>query len=178
VTTLRVSGAVLWLTALWVALWGSVTFANVAGGLVASVGVLTFARLPRIRNVDPDQQSRINPIASLWLLVFVVYKLAEANLILAWEILTPRNKIRTGVIAVPLRTQSETAMMVVANVITLTPGTVTLDAAGSPPVLYVHVLHLNEIERVRDDLLHIEELTVRAFGSRAMRRDLAEGRSR
>ena len=56
-------------------------------------------------------------------------------------------------------------MMVVANVITLTPGTITIEAHGTPPVLYVNVMHLHDLDGVRRDLLHIEELSVRAFGS-------------
>lgn len=171
-TFLRVSGMLVWLTVLWLLLWDSLSFANVASGLLVAITVLAFARLPRLRAVDPDQRGRINPFAALWLGVVVLYKLVEANVVLAWEIITPRDRIHTGVIAVPLRTQSETAMMIVANVITLTPGTVTIDAIGSPPVLYVHVLHLSEIDDVRREVLHLEALAVRAFGSPAMRRDL------
>ena len=62
--------------------------------------------------------------------------------------------------------------MIVANVITLTPGTITIESLGSPPVLYVNVMHLHDVERVRRDLLHIEELSVRAFGSKAAREQL------
>jgi multicomponent Na+:H+ antiporter subunit E len=64
-------------------------------------------------------------------------------------------------------------MMAVANVITLTPGTVTIEVEDSPPVLYVHVLHLHDLEAVRRDLLRIEEFSVRAFGSPAARAQLA-----
>ncbi len=174
----RVSGIVIWLAVLWVLMWGSLTFANAAGGILVAVAVLVFARLPRLRRNDPDDAARINPLAALWFGVYVLYKLLEANLILAWEVVTPHNKIHQGVIAVPLRTSSETAMMVVANVITLTPGTVTIDSIGTPAVLYVHVLHLHDIERVRTDLLHIEELSVRAFGSRAARTQLQESTAR
>jgi multicomponent Na+:H+ antiporter subunit E len=171
VSASRVVGIVVWLTVLWVLLWGSLSLANVASGLVAAVAVVAFARIPRQAD-GPDERARIDLLATTWLAVFVVYKLVEANLVLAWEIVTPRNRIHSGVIAVPLRTASETTMMVVANVVTLTPGTVTIEAIGSPPVLYVHVLHLRDIEHVRTDLLHLEALTVKAFGSRAARRDL------
>ncbi len=171
---LRTSGTVLWLTALWCLLWRSVSVANVVSGLALSFAVLALVRLPQRASLQPDQRPRFGPIASIRFGVFIVYKLIEANLYLAWEIMTPRNRIRTGVIAVPLRTRSETAMMVVANAITLTPGTVTIEVLGSPPVLYVHVLHLHDIEKVRADLLHLEELAIRAFGSPAMRRELRE----
>lgn len=174
------SGIVLWLTILWVLLWGNLSAANVLGGIAVAIGVLLFSRLPRLfyrRSVDA---ALINPVATLWFGVYVLYKLVEANLLLAWEIVTPRNKINTGVVAVPLRTDSEAAMLVVANVITLTPGTITFEArhteeaTDTPPVLFVNVLHLHDLERVRRDLLHIEVLSVRAFGSRAARDQLTE----
>ena len=52
----------------------------------------------------------------------------------------------------------------------------TIEAKGTPSVLYVHVLHLDDIERVKAELLHLEELSVKAFGSRAARAQLG-GRS-
>jgi multicomponent Na+:H+ antiporter subunit E len=169
VTGWRISGVLVWLTVLWLLLWDDLSVANVLSGLAVAVAVLAFARMPRVRAADDDERPRIRPVATAYLAGYVLYKLVEANLILAWEIVTPKNKINVGVVAVPLRTDSEVAMMVVANVITLTPGTVTIEAVGSPPVLYVNVLHLHSIDDVRADLLHIEELCVKAFGSQRAR---------
>jgi Multisubunit Na+/H+ antiporter, MnhE subunit len=172
-TAIRVSGILVWLLVLWLLLWDDVSAANLVSGVVVGAAVLAFARLPRIRRAD-DDVARVNVLRTIGFGFYVLYKLVEANVVLAWEIVTPRNTINTGVIAVPLRTESNTAMMVIANVITLTPGTMTIEVAGSPPVIYVNVLHLNDIERVRRDLLRLEELSVRAFGSRAARAQLAE----
>jgi multicomponent Na+:H+ antiporter subunit E len=169
----RISGILVWLTVLWLLLWDDLSVANVLSGLAVAAGVLTFARMPRVRSADDDDRPRIRPLATAYLVGYVAYKLVEANLILAWEIVTPKNKINVGVVAVPLRTDSEVAMMVVANVITLTPGTVTIESVGSPAVLYVNVLHLDSIDEVRADLLRIEELCVRAFGSRRARAQIA-----
>lgn len=168
----RISGVLVWLTALWLLLWDDLSVANVLSGVAVAVAVLVFARIPGVRAADDDERPRIRPVATAYLVVYVLYKLVEANLILAWEIITPKNKINVGVVAVPLRTDSEVAMMVVANVITLTPGTVTIESVGSPPVLYVNVLHLHSIDEVRADLLHIEELCVKAFGSARARGQL------
>lgn len=173
----RVSGITLWLTAVWVLLWNDLSVANVASGVVVSLGVVTLAGLPRVTR-GRDDVARIRILTTIWFGAYVLFKLVESNLVLAWEIVTPRNRIRTGVVAVPLRTESSTAMMVVANVITLTPGTLTIEVQGTPPVLYVNVLHLNDIEEVRRDLLRIEELSVRAFGSRTARAQLAERSTR
>lgn len=169
----RVSGMLLWLTMLWVALWNDISIANVATGLVVAALVLVVSGMPRLLARHDEHRTLIKPHASLHFIGFVLYKLVEANLFLAWEIITPRNQINVGVVAVPLRTESATAAMIVANVITLTPGSITIESLGTPPVLYVNVMHLHDVERVRRDLLHIEELSVRAFGSSAARAQLA-----
>ena len=169
----RLSGIVAWLTVLWVLLWGQITIANVASGLVIAVVVVTLAGLPRVARGDDENAARVSLLHTLYFIGFVLYKLVEANLVLAWEIVTPTNRINVGVVRVPLRTESDVAMMVVANVITLTPGTFTFEVKGSPPVLYVNVLHLHALDHVRDDLLQIEELSVRAFGSRRARAQLS-----
>lgn len=173
-TPVRVSGILVWLLVLWLLLWDDVSTANLVSGIAVGVAVLTFARLPRVSRSDDEHIARVNPVRTIGFACYVLYKLVQSNILLAWEIVTPRNSINTGVIAVPLRTESNTAMMVIANVITLTPGTMTIEVAGSPPVIYVNVLHLNDIEQVRTDLLRLEELSVRAFGSRAARAQLAE----
>ena len=161
------------MTVLWALLWGEISVGNLIAGLLVGVAVLVFAGLPSVTRRDGDDAPRLSLGATAYFAAYVLYKLVEANLVLAWEIVTPRNRINTGVVAVPLRTESNMAMMVVANVITLTPGTITIEAKGSPAVLYVQVLHLHDIERVRVDLLHIEELSVRAFGSPSARAQLA-----
>lgn len=173
-TPVRLSGLLVWITALWVLLWGNPSVANIASGLIVGALVLLVARLPRLSRTDAADATRVSPLATAYFVAYVLAKLVQANLVLAWEIVTPRNRINAGVVAVPLRTDSDLAMMVVANVITLTPGSVTLEVDGMPAVLYVNVLHLHDVEEVRRDLLRIEELSVRAFGSDAARRQLEQ----
>ena len=169
----RLSGIIIWLVVLWILLWDDLTAANVLSGIAVAILVVSAARLPRITRRGDAEAARVKPLATIWFGIYVLYKLVESNLVLAWEIITPRNRINSGVVDVPLRTDSDMAMMVVANMITLTPGTMTLEVRGSPPVLYVNVLHLHDVTRVRRDLLKLEELAVRAFGSRSARALLA-----
>ena len=165
----------LWAVVLWIMLWGDLSIANVLGGAAVATAVLVFSRRgdDRRPSLDKSQRGILSPLAALHFAGFFVYKLIEANLVLAWEIVTPRNRINTGIVRVPLRTESNLATMIVANVITLTPGSLVLEVEGSPPVLYVNVLHLHNLDQVRRDLLRIEELSVRAFGSRVARAQLA-----
>lgn len=178
-SAVRISGIGLWLVAFWLLLWNDVSVGNVIAGVLVAAVVLMGARLPKVGGVgsaDGDR-ARIAPFALIYFLGYVFVKLVQSNLVLAWEILTPKNRINTGIVAVPLRTESELAMLVVANVVTLTPGTVTIEVSGTPAVIYVNVLHLHEIEDVRRDLLRLEELSVKAFGSRTARTQLAAASS-
>jgi multicomponent Na+:H+ antiporter subunit E len=170
---LRASASIFWLIVLWILLWADLSFANVVGGFIVAVFVLTFARVPPLLRRGDTQTPRVRPISLLYFMGVVFVELVKANLILAWEIITPGTRIRNGVIAVPLRTSQPITMMVVANVITLTPGTMTIEAKGDPAVLYVNVLFLHDVEQVRCDLLHLEELAVKAFGSREARQQFA-----
>jgi multicomponent Na+:H+ antiporter subunit E len=174
-TAMRATGTLLWLTVLWVALWGNLSVANVASGLAIAAIVLVLARLPRLADRNDADRSRVSILPAIRFGVVVLVKLVQANMLLAWEIVTPRNRINAGVVAVPLRTESSLVMLIVSNVITLTPGSFTLEVRGTPPVLYVNVLHLHDLEDVRRELLHIEELSVRAFGSPLARAQLAAG---
>lgn len=160
-----------WLVVVWVALWEDVSAANVASGLVlAGALMVAFRREPAAR------QGRFRPLAAGRFAAYFAWKLVEANAILAWEVVTPRNRINEGIVAIPIRGVSDALITVVANAISLTPGTLTIEADREPPVLYVHVLHLHDVEAVRREVQHLEALAIRAFGSdTAVRLLRAEG---
>lgn len=168
----RLPWTLVFLTVLWVGLWDDISVANIIVGAIVALGVLAFARQPRLARGD-SSAVRVRPLAVLHFVVHVLVSIVQSNLVLAWEIVTPGTRINTGIVAVPLRTESRISMLVVANVVTLTPGTLTIEAKGSPPVLYIHVLHLRDLDTVRRDLHRLEELSVRAFGTVAAREQLA-----
>jgi multicomponent Na+:H+ antiporter subunit E len=149
-----------WLAVLWVALWGSATAANVIGGLVIAAGVLMAGRERR-----RSGQLVFRPLRALVFAGYFVVKLVQASAIVALEVVTPRNRIRTGIIAVPLLGSSDALVTIVADAISLTPGTLTVEVRADPPTLYVHVLHLHDVDKVRADVRRVETLAVRAFGT-------------
>ncbi len=79
--------------------------------------------------------------------------------------LAPTDRLRTAVIGVPLPGCSDELLTLVSNLVALSPGTMPLELTHGPTVLYVHVLHLRDLEATRRDILHLTDLTVRAFGS-------------
>lgn len=80
-------------------------------------------------------------------LAFVLYFLKElvvASLTVTLSILSPLSKLRPGVIAVPLDLQTDGQITLLANLITLTPGTLTLDVSTDKKIIFVHAIHVDD----------------------------------
>lgn len=162
--------ALLWLTLVWVALWEDPTWANVIGGVAASTLVILV--LP----IRPTQTLHgVRPWAALRLLLHFIWKLIEASALMAWEVVTPRNRVNPTVVAVPLRTRSEGIATLVANMVSLTPGTLTLEIDEQTMTLIMHVLHLESLEASRREVLHLEDLAMAAFPVRGHERSVLAG---
>lgn len=163
----------MWLVIAWVALWKSATVANVLSGMAVAAALITV--FPPHRESRPG---KFRPLACARLLGYFVVKLVEASFIVAWEVITPSTRVREGIVAVPLRGVSDVITTVVANAVSLVPGTITLEAASHPCTLYVHVLHLRDPEAVRQEVRELEALAVRAFGPKeavaALNREAAD----
>ncbi|MDP8978670.1 MAG: Na+/H+ antiporter subunit E [Actinomycetota bacterium] len=166
---------VAWLALVWVALWGEVTAGNVLGGLVVGTGLLV-----AFRGAGPYRLRVVRPLQTLVFLGYFIRELVESNVVVAREVVSRRNRIREGIIEVALPHTTPTIATVVANAITLTPGTLTLEAVAEDRSarLYVHVLHLHDVESVRGGLEHLHYRAARAFGDDALVRALDEHRRR
>lgn len=156
--TLRLLSTLIWSILIWVLLWGEVSTANLLWGLVA--GSVTLWIVP-IEHKTHRLPVRAVPMARFGL-VFL-WSLIKASAVVAWEIVTPGSAINEGLVAIPLRTTSPGLMTLIANTISLTPGTLTLETRTDPPTLYVHVLHLRDIDDARADIHRLEDVVLRAF---------------
>lgn len=151
------------LVVFWIALWGDVTLANALSGVAISAVVLVAAPLPR--------PLRGELVVHPWgVVVFVMYflrELIEASAVVAATIVLPRRTVTSGVVAVRLASDSDALTTIVANAVSLTPGTLTIEVAAQPPTLYIHVLHVTDVEQVRADVATLERRATNAFGSPA-----------
>lgn len=145
-------------TAIWLALWSDVSVANVLSGLLASTAVVLV--FPSRRGGRPV----VRPVRAAIFALFFVYKLVQASLVVARTIVTPHGRVHTGIIAVRLKGRSEAIATVVANAVSLTPGTLTLEVRRDPLTLFVHALDLRDAEQVERDVRTLERLATRAFG--------------
>lgn len=161
---------VVWLVAVWVLLWGSASPANLLSGV--AVALVLVAVFPP----GPDRGAGIHPVAVLRFGLHFARELVTATASVAVTVLRPRMELEQGIVAIPLRASSPIVVSFIANSISLTPGTLTVDVRprsfgiedghhDEAPTLYVHTLIVGDPEDVRRDARRLEELAVAAFGT-------------
>lgn len=155
--------AVAWLTAVWVARWGEVSAANVLAGLVVAVVVVRGLPMPAI-----DVHGRLRPLALLRLVVVFVRDLVVASSQVAWLALSGRRP-RSAVIRVRLRSHSDLYLTLTAQLTSLIPGSVVVEALRTDGVLYLHLLDVPDagLAVAHADVLALEERVLRALASDA-----------
>ncbi|HEX5367192.1 MAG TPA: Na+/H+ antiporter subunit E [Acidimicrobiales bacterium] len=148
------------LVGIWLALWSDLSTANLLSGLAVAVAVVVLFDTWRPGTVV------VRPWHALRFGLHVAVRLVGASLVVARTVITPRDRIRTGIVAVPLLGCSDALTTLVADAISLTPGTLTIEVRREPPTLFVHALDVRDVDQVRADVRRLEVLAVRAFGSR------------
>jgi multicomponent Na+:H+ antiporter subunit E len=100
--------------------------------------------------------------------------LVAASLRVAWDVVTPREYMKPAVLAVPLRTRTAAELTTVANLISLTPGTLVLDVSPDLRQLYVHCMFVEDDgAEAREEMARLETrvLTVMRGPSEAAPRE-------
>jgi len=138
------------LVALWVLLWGDLTVANVAGGVLVAGFVLVLFPSGASGPVP------LRPVAALRFAAYFAVQVVRSNVTVARTVISPRGRINRGIVAVPLQGCSDAVVTLIADAITLTPGTLTVDARGRPAVLYVHVMSFDDADSARADVDDLE----------------------
>jgi len=87
-----------------------------------------------------------------------------ANLRVAHDVLTPRHHMTPGIVAVPLELESDLQITLLANLITLTPGTLSLHVSDDRRTLYVHAMYIRDpAELVREIKEGFEKRVMEVF---------------
>jgi multicomponent Na+:H+ antiporter subunit E len=156
---LRAAPVVAVLTCGWLMLHGDWSTANLIGGAV--LGVVLIVIFP----LDGTQlRHRLNPVAFVKLVVFVLYSLVLSSWAVIKVILRPTpQSLRSGIVRIRLTEESQLTTTLVANAVTLTPGTMTLTARLDPAELHIHVLGLADADEFRASVYDLERRTVAAL---------------
>jgi multicomponent Na+:H+ antiporter subunit E len=83
---------------------------------------------------------------------FFIYELFKANLRVAYDVITPSQYMRPGVVAIPLSVKTDTEITLLANLISLTPGTLSLDVSDDKSVLYIHAMFVDDPDELRHEI--------------------------
>lgn len=154
----------------WVMLWGELSLGAAAWGILVALIIQALFPLP-----DVPELRYFRPLGFARLVLVTVWGLAVSSFIVAVQVLAFWRPTQNAIIRVPLRSSSMFITAVTAELITLVPGSVALDA-GKQWVL-VHVFDAStpeRIERARRSALRTEATALRAFGT-AADRALLEG---
>jgi multicomponent Na+:H+ antiporter subunit E len=139
----------------WIALTGTFTPTNLIIGFVLGYAVLAITQ----RLMAPSGYfSRVPKVLSFAL--FFLWELANASVRVAIAVVLPRMNIRPAVVAVPLDVRSNGAISLLANLITLTPGTLYLDVSADRRVMYIHIFHVDDLDEFRQHIKHSYERRV------------------
>lgn len=128
---------------LWLLLHNTVT----PGHLL--LAALIAVAIPRITHrFWPDAPRLRRPLTLLRLLLVVLWDIAVANVVVAIRVLGPVKRLRPAFIWVPLELENEFGITVLASIISLTPGTVSVDVTADRRRLLVHCLDTDDEARV------------------------------
>lgn len=119
-------------------------FDYVIGFAVGFVGIVIF-----------DRPYAVRAYRLLYFIVYVLWEIVLSNLSIAKLVLQPKPKLDPGIIAIPLTVSSGLEIMILASVITLTPGTISVDLgknADGQQVIYVHNLTVGDPEVFRQSV--------------------------
>ncbi|NJN18475.1 MAG: cation transporter [Oscillochloris sp.] len=94
-----------------------------------------------------------NPLITAWrwiaFIIFGFVEIVKSNIAVAKAVLSPQLKLDPGIIAIPLDLKSDAGITTLANLTTLTPGTVTLDVSSDRKTLYIHAFSVGDPETLR-----------------------------
>ena len=150
----------LGLIGVWVLLWRDFSIGSLVGG-----AVVTFAIELTRSSVASPRPIRLGALAR-----FAAYYLAaliRTNVRVAWEVATPlQDDIDEAIVGIPLTVESPQAALLVANAVTFTPGTLTIELSGEPLTLFAHVLHFEGETQLQLEINRLEKMADAIFARR------------
>ncbi len=128
----------------WAALFSAFTLPSLAAGFAVGYAIL-WVLSPLF--ADSRYCRRLFRLVRLG--VYFLWDLLASSLQVAWDVLTPTHRSRPGIVAVPIDAVSDLEITTLANLVSLTPGTLSLDLSDDRKTLYVHAMFVDDPETIR-----------------------------
>lgn len=144
----------------WAMLNGEINLPNLVAGFIIGYIVLNIGQ----RAIGPSPYfGKVTKVFRF--LGFFLKELFESNIKLAKDVLTRDHQMKPRIIAVPLSIKNDAEITALANLISLTPGTLSLDVSSDKSVLYVHVIYAEDEERTKQEIKNGMERWVKELSS-------------
>ena len=128
--------------------FGGFSAANFAVGMVLGYVVL------RLNVRDADRNPYFRKVAKMFILAaYSVEELIRANIRMALYTVGPLKGLRPGILAVPLADAiTDAEITALASLVTLTPGTLSMEVSEDRRYLYVHFMHVDDPEKLKREI--------------------------
>ena len=94
-------------------------------------------------------------------ILFYLSKLVQANFYMAFIILSPKMKTQPGFIEFPLKIKSSAGLLLFSNLMSMTPGSLSVDISNDRRILLLHVLMKNDEQIILKDIENIQKRILR-----------------
>lgn len=131
----------------WAAINGEITLVSVAFGFVLG-GIC----LGLIRDQVPSINHFWRVLLAAELLLIFLWELVKSSVSVAIIVLSPGRKLEPAIIGYPLDVKSDAEITLLANLITLTPGTLSMDVSEDASTLYVHCIDAPDTDAIIADI--------------------------
>jgi multicomponent Na+:H+ antiporter subunit E len=151
---------VLWLTVVWVLLWGTFTPLTILGGLLVAVLVTAVSQ-----QGPPSHRLAVRPARLLGLVAYLVYDLVVSGAEVSWQVLRYGPRSCGAIMEVPLLAGSERVVVLLASALSLAPGAMALEIDQARGVWYVYSLGPRDDADVRKVWLRTMDLQRRVLAT-------------
>ena len=127
---------------------GSLSLFNLVSGYVIGYAIL-WQLVPLVGGSD-----RYFKRVFYWIRLIVMfhYELVVSSVKVVRDVLTPQHLARPGIIEIPLDVKSDFGVLLVTNLISLTPGTLSIDVSDDRKTLLVHAMFADDPDALRHQL--------------------------
>jgi len=153
-----------WLTLVWVLLWGSFSPLSIIGGVLVAVAVIGAFRFP-----PAEAHLPFRPLPLLGLVGYLAYDMIVSGAEVGWQTLRYGPAARGAVFEVPLLSSSDRVVTVIANALSLSPGTMALQIDHTHGLWFVYALGPRDaagVERSRRRTMDMQRRVIAALGTR------------
>lgn len=137
----------LLIAGMWAMLAGTITLTTLGTGFV-----IGFVALWLVRSLFGDDGYFLRTPRLIRLALSFLWALVCSSWRVAHDVLTPKAHNRPGIVAVPIRTRNETETLMLSSMVSLTPGSLTLDLDEDGQTLFVHAMFVEEPDAVRTEI--------------------------